>query len=410
MGGGLQGTGHEPRWPRVLAWIAVVLALLIAVFYLGGGWYFSSVIDDRALDGASRRASTEPSYDLEVSRVDAATVDLVPTGDPPDALTKDGVFGLRWEGGYGQVGAVVAIGTPAEGDGAGAVQREFTLLDGSMPEPGAPAELDVRAFPSDPADAGLGFEDVVVSGPLGEYPAWFVDGDAATWAIVVHGNSMSRLDCVRMLPILAQAGLPTLTVTYRNDAGAPEDPSGKLRYGLTEWEDLEAAVEYALDQGAQDVVLVGFSMGGGVVAAFLQRSDLARHVRAVVLDAPMLDFSQTVDDNASRETLPLVGVSVPPSLTAVAKWMAGWRFDVDWGSLDYLAGADDFDAPFLVLHGTQDTTVPIVTSEEFRELRPDLVELVRCRGAEHIECWNLDTRAYERRVLSFLRQTVGSQG
>jgi pimeloyl-ACP methyl ester carboxylesterase len=410
MDGGLEGTKREPRWPKVLAWTAAVLAFLIVVFYLGGGWYFSNVIDDRALDGASRRASTEPAYDLEIARVDRETVDLVATGDPPDALTKDGVFGLRWEGGYGQVGAVLSVGTPSQGEDAGGVQRAFTLLDGSMPEAGAPAELDVRAFPTDPADAGLGFDDVVVPGPLGEYPAWFVDGEEDTWAIVVHGNSMSRLDCLRILPILADGGLPTLTITYRNDTGAPEDPSDKLRYGLTEWEDLEAAVRYALDQGAEDVVLVGFSMGGGVAAAFLQRSDLARHVRAVVLDAPMLDFSATVDDNASREELPVVGVSVPPSLTAVAKWMAGWRFGVEWDELNYLAGADDLDVPFLVLHGTQDTTVPIATSERFLELRPDLVQLTRCRDAEHIECWNLDTQAYERRVLRFLRQTVGIQG
>jgi uncharacterized protein len=63
-----------------------------------------------------------------------------------------------------------------------------------------------------------------------------------------------------------------------------------------------------------------------------------------------------------------------------------------------------------VLHGTEDTTIPIGTSETFASLRPDIVSLVRCRGAEHIECWNLDREAYARRVLRFLRQTVGSQG
>ena len=140
-----------------------------------------------------------------------------------------------------------------------------------------------------------------MNGPLGEYPAWFVPGTRDTWAIVVHGNSMSRLDGLRMVPITVDAGFPTLVPTYRNDTGAPEDPSGKLRYGLTEWRDLEAAVRYALDNGAKDVVLAGYSMGGGVIMAFLQRSKLRDDVRAVILDAPMLDFSATVDDNASRE-------------------------------------------------------------------------------------------------------------
>ena len=72
---------------------------------------------------------------------------------------------------------------------------------------------------------------------------------SATWAIVVHGNSLSAADGLRMVPILTGAGYPTLVATYRNDPGAPADPSGKLRYGLTEWEDLEAMVRYTLDRG-----------------------------------------------------------------------------------------------------------------------------------------------------------------
>jgi hypothetical protein len=123
---------------------------------------------------------------------------------------------------------------------------------------------------------------------------------------------MSWIDNVRVLPALRNAGYPTLTITYRNDAGVPEDPSGLLRYGLTEWKDLEAGVEYAIDQGSAGVVLMGLSMGGGVIAAFLERSDLASEVRALVLDAPMLDFSQTIDDNASRERLPVIGTPFLP--------------------------------------------------------------------------------------------------
>jgi hypothetical protein len=163
-----------------------------------------------------------------------------------------------------------------------------------------------------------------------------------------------------------------------------------------------------MEQGATGVVLVGYSMGGGTIAAFLLHSTLADRVDAVVLDAPMLDFSNTVDENASRETLPLIGLPLPSSLTAVAKWMSGWRFGVDWASLDYLSRANDFRVPFLVFHGTADTTVPISTSSEFRRLRPDLVTLVSCPGADHIECWNLDPASYESRVAAFLGEWVGA--
>jgi uncharacterized protein len=393
----LQGTRRR-RWPvRLLIGVVAFLAL----FYLGGGWYFSSMIHDRALSGAERRASLDPSYDLTVLSTPDGSIWLRPTDEAPRSLDAAGTFGLRYDGGYGQVGPLVGS------DGAD-VAREFLVIRGDPPTTGMGAQLDARAYP-DPATAGVRTHDVTITGPLGDYPAWYVEPASparATWIVLVHGNSMSRLDVVRVLPSLRDAGWPTLTVTYRNDEGAPEDPSGLLRYGLTEWADLEAAVHYALDRGSDGIALYGVSMGGGVIAAFLQKSHLASEVRALVLDAPMMNFSQTVDDNASRETL-IAPLEVPGSLTAVAKWIAERRFGVDWSALDYLATPDIFGVATLVFHGGEDLTVPVATSEELARLRPDTVTLVTCPGADHIECWNLDPRAYQERMAAFLDRRIG---
>lgn len=398
---------HRRRWPWIVC--ASVIAL-VTVCYVGGGFYFSNVLDERALDAASMRAATgEPDRDVEVVAVGTdpagtnASIELRLLDDDL-GVALAGVQGLRWADGYGRLERPAAIDTDlAPGD---TVVASFALVAGSLPQPGTAAELDVRAYPEDPADGGLGLQAVSVPGPLGEYPAWLEPAGGETWAIVVHGNSLSPADGMRMVPILTQAGFPTLVASHRNDADAPADPSGKLRYGLTEWQDLEAMVRYALERGSDGVVLGGYSMGGGVVMSFLQRSSLAGEVRAVILDAPMLDFSTTVDDNASRETLPVVGAPLPPSLTAVAKWIAGWRFGVDWGGLDYLADTGRYDVPFLVFHGTDDTTVPIGTSRAFAATLPELVELVECEGAEHIGCWNLDPEAYATTVQGFLTSTV----
>jgi pimeloyl-ACP methyl ester carboxylesterase len=386
-----------PRWlRRTLVWGV----LLLLVFHLGGGWYFAGVIHDRALSGEARRASTDFDPDLEVVAVldesngDIPAIVLRPTeSEGPATFYPVGTFGLRWEGGYARVG----------------VTGTFDLVMGEPPSTGDLAQLDARAYPDiDHVMLRHGYEDVVVEGPLGAYPAWFVNGPDDTWVILVHGNSMTRLDNVRYLTALDSAGYPTLTITYRNDAGAPEDPSGLLRYGLTEWEDLEAAVRHALDHGAADVALLGDSMGGGVIAAFLQRSELASSASALVFDAPMLDFSATVDDNAARE--PLVGpINLPPTLTWAAKWIADVRYDVHWDELDYLEDPSIFDVPTLVFHGEDDLTIPIATSEQLAELRPDTVELVRCPEADHTECWNVDPKGTVERVVAFLDQAVGSQ-
>ena len=390
------------RWPRRLLWTVVIAAL---AFYGGGGWYFSQQIHDRALSGEARRASTafEPTTEIvavEGSDDTARTVTLA-VDDDAGSVDVDGMWGLRWDDGYGQVGGILERGE-------GTVTRAFLPIEGDLPEAGDPAQLDFRTWPSPPTSQPV--QDVTVRGELGDFPAWFVAGDpdATTWAIVVHGNAMTRLDGVRVLPLFENAGLPTLTISYRNDEGAPEDPSGLLRYGLTEWKDLEAAVLHAVDAGAERVVLYGMSMGGGIVMSFLQRSGAAERVVAVVLDAPMLDLSQTVDDNASREPLPVAGLPLPSSLTAVAKWIADQRFDVRWDELDYLEDTEAYgEVPFLVFHGEDDTTIPVATSRRFARLEPDTVTLVTCPRADHLECWNVDSEGYALTLGAFLNETAG---
>ena len=62
------------------------------------------------------------------------------------------------------------------------------------------------------------------------------------------------------------------------------------------------------------------------------------------------------------------------------------------------------------MHGTEDLTVPISTSQEAAARYPATVTLVECDGADHIECWNLEGTAIEARVTDFLDQATGSQG
>jgi pimeloyl-ACP methyl ester carboxylesterase len=380
------------RWPIVALVLVVVLA---AVFYLGGGWYFSGHLYQQALSGAAKRAA-KPTYNLSVTAVTPRTVTLrVPT-DPGQLLTP-GVWGIQWPTGYGQVTTIVARGDKT-------VTRDFRELTGSPLVAGTRVALDNKAFPL--VGLGVPLHDVSYRGPLGSYPAWFAPGSRDTWAILVHGNSLDRLDTIKVVPALHRLGLPVLMISYRNDAGAPEDPSGMLRYGLTEWRDLAAAVQYALSHGARRVVLVGYSMGGGIAASFLERSPLAARVSGVILDSPMLDLSRSVDLGASRQTLPLAGFPLPQSLTDVAKWIAGWRYGVDWTSLDYLNGVAKIHAPILLFQGTADETVPAATSDELARTARD-VTYVRVGGADHLDSWNLDPARYDGAVQAFVGRIFG---
>jgi len=143
-------------------------------------------------------------------------------------------------------------------------------------------------------------------------------------------------------------------ITYRNDEGLPPDPSGRYRYGATEWREVEAAVQYALDRGAPRILLYGYSMGGGVTLSFMYRSPLASDVCGIVLDAPMLDLDATIDFRADQR-------GIPGFLTQAGKKLADLRFDIGFGDVDYLGRSGELAVPVLLLHGELDDDISIAT-------------------------------------------------
>ena len=377
---------------RPMKWgIALAAVILLAAAVVGGGGCYLS---DLLKDGGLELDHEDPELDLEVAAIGEGRVTLRITSetDKDGDWRWEGIWGLDWDGGYGQVGAILEVSDEH-------VVREYTPLTGT-PKIGDMVRIDNDAFPDDPETAfGLPFEEVSYSSPLGDFRAWFVDGSRSTWAIFVHGKGAERQEALRMLPTVAELGLPSLIITYRNDEDLPEDPDGFYQYGQTEWEDLEGAATYAIDQGAEQLILVGYSMGGAIVTNSLYRSPLADRVRGAILDAPMLDFGATVDLGASED-------GYPQLLATFAKAVAGFRFDIDWEKLDYLERADELSVPILLFHGDEDDLVPVETSDELAEARPDIVKYIRFADTRHTRAWNTHREAYEKAVRDFLLELV----
>jgi dienelactone hydrolase len=386
------GRGRARPW-RLLRGAAVLVLVLGLVFFGGGGWFYSEEIRDGALASVAPGA---PELQTRVVAVGEATITLARDPTSPEALTTPGTWGLIWRGGYGRLGAIRSLADDR-------VERAFRRLDGPEPRPGELTAVDGYAWPADPAlAAGRPAREVTYPSPLGPAPAWRVDGRRDTWVILVHGYNAARTETLRTLAAVAAQGYPALAISYRNDPGAPRNPDGLRHWGATEWRDLEAATRYALEQGATGVVVAGFSMGGAVTAGFLLSSPLAARVRGVVLDAPALDLGEVIDHGAEDRTLPLLGTPLPPALTEVAKGIAGLRFDLDWGDLDYVDRAGRLRSPILLFHQGGDPTVPVAISERLARARPDLVAFERFGGDGHVQSWNVDRPRYERALRAFL--------
>ena len=371
----------------------VVIAVLVAVSFGAGSWYFAGQIEQ----GALTVDFSEPAYDIVVDSYADGWVTLHRTNGElvDDPLRSSEVWGLAWRGGNG-----VLDGSPQVAAGT-SVRRVLRLASGTPPAAGTPVALRRNVWP-DPASAyNIPFQEVLYPCLGGAGPAWYIPGSSSTWIVMVHGINEERSESLRALGPALRADLPALIISYRNDPGAPADPSGQHQQGTTEWADLEQAVGYATAHGATHVVLFGASMGGAIVASFLEHSRFASAVSGVILDAPMLNLRATVDYRAAQYAIPGVGVPPPHLLVASAEWLAGVRYDLDWEQVDYL---DDrwLHVPALVFHGTADRKAPIGASEALQLANPELVDLVRVPGADHVESWNVDPTGYQLRETAFL--------
>lgn len=275
-----------------------------------------------------------------------------------------------------------------------------TAQNSGWPEPETAADI---GFVGDPMTAyGFAFEDVAIPGELGPIPAWLVrpEGAAAeggTWAIIVHGIGGRRENGYRFLPTFRAAGIPTLMMSYRNDEGAPPSGEGRYAFGLTEWRDLDAAARLALGKGAQSLVLLGESMGGGIVGQFLRQSDLRDRVSAVVLDAAAIEFKATLAATLTQLKVPLPSLMAEGGLFVAAK-----KMPFDLRKADVTGEFAAFAGPMFISHGEADRIVPVALSDRLAERRNAPTEYLRTR-ADHILSWKEDPARYDAALLGFLK-------
>lgn len=325
-----------------------------------------------------------------------------------------GWFGLWWEGGHGVAG-------PPEAVGRRRAARTLVAWWGNPPSgQGEDVRLSGDLWPDETIPQLTPGVAVDVPGPLGPLPAWMLPPstrsapgwmpdpsswwqrdpepprNADTWLIAVHGRGSARSQALRVVRTTAALGCASLLVSYRNDPGAPGD--GTCRLGLDEWADLEAAVAEARARGARRVLLAGWSMGGAIVATFLRRSALAHTVDGVLLDSPVLDWSETIRRVLRSSKLP------PGVRAAVARtWRTALRVrgKLDWAELGQHSLSERLTAPLLLIHGTGDELVPVETSDALAAARPDLVSYLRVEGAGHVHSWNHDPVGYDHAVATW---------
>lgn len=278
---------------------------------------------------------------------------------------------------------------------------------GGLPIRGAKRVRVMSSPQRDIKDLGLPWQDVSIPTELGPAPAWLIpasDPKPGHWMIHVHGRGASRVEPLRTVPLAAERGWNSLVITYRNDRGAPAARGGHYGLGLTEWRDVDAAIEWAVSKGARRILLAGWSMGGTIAAQVYFRSRYNPLIEGIMLESPGVDWRATVEFQASVRRLPDRSKRFANWLlrSEVGRQMMRLIEPINLEDVDLVARANELEVPILLLHSIGDTIVPVGPSRNLAKALPDLVRYEEFAGARHVRLWNREPQRWERVVGEWL--------
>ncbi|PYY37484.1 S9 family peptidase [Curtobacterium sp. MCPF17_046] len=245
---------------------------------------------------------------------------------------------------------------------------------------------------------------VMITADGSDRPAWlFPVREATTWAIHVHGIHSSRTAVLRGVPDTLDAGMTSLVIGYRGDV---EDDRGlPATFGSDEWHDLDAAMRYAVDHGAERLVLVGWSMGATIAMHAASDSALRDRVGAMVLVCPALDWFTALRWGAVKAGFPgFLGVLGAGALTVPGlSRLAGMRTPIPLGRM---RPRPPVGVPLLVVHSVGDRDVPIDASRRFVAAAGPAATLVEVASCPHGSEMNRDPDLFHGSVRRFLARVA----
>ena len=396
--------------------LGYVLIIFIFVALGGAGWFFSGVIYEGGLNPDFNDTESIGTAEdrVLVSSISSNSIVLNVEEEMWGPLLEKGIYGIIGQNGDAVVGDIISTngtlverslinlnGTLVEGDkirGTSLVVREdtgeFKIL-GTSSWSGQASE----GVYTPKSVSGLDYETIYYQSDLGEFPAYLTnDGDVGI-VIFVHGfrGDYSREVFAKMRAgEIVDMGYRSMIISYRNDKGLPKDPSGIFQYGTTEWEDIDGAIDKALEF-TDNVVLWGTSGGGGPISSWLGNVGDKTKVKGIIYEAPVINFWESVEVNGAARY-----PWVPQQLFGYFKFFTQIRYGIDFDNMNFTDNVINSDIPVLLFHGDDDEWVPVEMSDLIAENRDTNFTYIRYENVGHVTSWNADPDNYVYQLDTFL--------
>jgi len=256
-----------------------------------------------------------------------------------------------------------------------------------------------------PASFNLPYEDVTFNAADGvPLKGWWVPAPQARGTVVlVHGLNRSRIEMVKKVPFVHEAGWNALLFDLRHHGESGGDASS---FGLRESGDVEAAAEQARARSSGPVVLWGVSLGGASVTLAAAHDT---RVAGVVCDSSYRSLSDTVAHHFQ-----LLGnfhwwLRLLPSWPAVPEilfWI-GERGGFDPAAVDVLAAAARLAGrPCLFVCNSGDQRMPKEIAFDLQRAVGESARVLVVPGDSHGGAYRDGTEAYQRAVAEILAEAL----
>jgi pimeloyl-ACP methyl ester carboxylesterase len=190
--------------------------------------------------------------------------------------------------------------------------------------------------------------------------------------VFVHGKDINRQHFIKDARRFLDQGIAVVAFDQR----AHGRSTGEfVTYGAKEVGDLRLVMDVALAKWGRElpVVLVGESLGAAVA---LQTAAVDQRVRVVVAGAAFADLTTVIDDHAPA----ILGAKGKAKAIALAEEAGEFKV----ADISPERAARNILVPTLLLHGSEDTYLPMKHSLRIYEGLAGPKELVRLEGVDHV--------------------------
>jgi uncharacterized protein len=211
--------------------------------------------------------------------------------------------------------------------------------------------------------------------------------------ILLHGVGDTRHGMMSHAEFLVRAGYTVLTP----DARGHGESGGKfITYGVLEAEDVHLWADWLLARGVWRLYGLGESMGAAILLESLAREP---RFRTVVAECPFATFEEVARYRLAQASGAPEWMFRP--IAAIGFGYARLRYGVDLTKATPLAAVRAARTPILLIHGDQDTNIPIAQSRELAAANPKWVRLWEVPRATHVNTFGVEPERYIREVLGW---------